>query len=338
MIDEEKFEQQENNLEESNTVISTDTSKDNTLDEQSQDEQDINQDNNNYNNNIEDNSEEIKNNQSLLKKIFIRTIIYLAYLIIYFIVRGINTKASLNIVRFNYQKLNFDIIMYVLSFVVGILLITSLGYILFDGIKKYIDKIKYKTKNNFYQLFDILSIIPLCINITIICISFLFTFASVEGSSMYPTLNENSNKEDLVFVSYNSSREFSDIVVAYINPIDNLWNSKEYVIKRIIGMPGDEVTWKNAKLCINNVEIDETYLSEKTKEYIKHAYNNFDGTFFYFDDDGVMVKTRTIPTGYYFVMGDNRDGSADSRLFGLIPEENIIGVVKKVIPGVFKAK
>jgi signal peptidase I len=114
-------------------------------------------------------------------------------------------------------------------------------------------------------------------------------------------------------------------------------NPKEDYIKRVIGLPGDEITYRDKTLFVNGVEVAETdlgnyvgpsepgrnlgnarVLAEKLGEVehrileIPNAWIGHEGSW-------------TVPAGHYFAMGDNRDSSADSRFWGFVPEENLVG-------------
>ncbi len=92
-----------------------------------------------------------------------------------------------------------------------------------------------------------------------------------------------------------------DIVVFKAPPASKL---DEVLIKRVIGLPGDTVAIKDGLVYINNQPLDEPYELEKPR-----------GDY----------KTITVPENSLFVMGDNRNNSFDSRFWGVVPEELIIG-------------
>ena len=114
----------------------------------------------------------------------------------------------------------------------------------------------------------------------------------VSGGSMEPTLY---NKQILILKKYDHSFKRFDVVVFNYN------NSK--LIKRIIGLPGENVKYENGVLYIND-EIVEDRFASITKDF------SFDGT---------------VPKDCYFVMGDNRNNSSDSRIFGFISKDQIQG-------------
>ena len=144
--------------------------------------------------------------------------------------------------------------------------------------------------------------------IAVLIVVFIVQPVRVEGQSMMPRLHD----QDRIFVNkfIYPLREWlgdhepikrGDIVVL-LYPEDP---SKSY-IKRVVGLPGEEVNVENGKLYINGVQIDEPYLDA---EYLSQ------------DTTG---PTR-VKEHHYFVMGDNRRNSSDSRYWGLVPEKYIYG-------------
>ena len=91
-------------------------------------------------------------------------------------------------------------------------------------------------------------------------------------------------------------------------------------------MPGDEIKWENGILYVNGDDIYEDYISKTTGK-------GFDGNFFIFENGEKKVIGNKIPEGYVFVLGDNRGDSKDSRDFGLIPIDKILGIVVLKVDG-----
>ena len=130
----------------------------------------------------------------------------------------------------------------------------------------------------------------------------------VEGSSMQPYLNNGERLlvNKLVYYNIKSVRwghlERGDIVV--------FWYPREpdkSYVKRIIGLPGERVEVRNGKVYINGRELKEDYLD---REHNLDLPNH---------------PAQTVDAHHYFVMGDNRDNSSDSRKWGLVPEKYIYG-------------
>ncbi|UXH46423.1 signal peptidase I [Rossellomorea vietnamensis] len=144
--------------------------------------------------------------------------------------------------------------------------------------------------------FSRLKIILIILFVMIIIGRFTLTTAQIEGESMLPTFFTG----DKVFISKFSLIDRFDIIV-FNSPIES-----HVHIKRVIGMPGDEVQVKNDVLYVNGKKYKETYLNEHSTEDLK----------------------VTVPEGKLYVMGDNRRESNDSRLYGFISKEAVIGEVK----------
>ncbi|MET0624163.1 MAG: signal peptidase I [Pyrinomonadaceae bacterium] len=125
----------------------------------------------------------------------------------------------------------------------------------------------------------------------------------VEGTSMLPRLHDGERIFVNKLIYYGlPAIERGDIVVFWF-PNDP---GKSY-IKRVIGLPGETVQVRGGRIFVNGKELQEPYL--------EHALNVAAS-----DDPPVYVKPH-----YYFVMGDNRDNSSDSRSWGLVPEKYIYG-------------
>ena len=137
-------------------------------------------------------------------------------------------------------------------------------------------------------------------------ISFAVQAVHVEGLSMYATLDNNdyliANKIDYRL----HSPQRGDIIILR-PPADN---SKDF-IKRVIAMPGEKLLIRDSTVYINGHKLDEPYLPE-----FWTTFNNWpnDGT------DGRVMRSNE-----YFVMGDNRNKSQDSRIFGPISRDRIDG-------------
>ncbi len=142
---------------------------------------------------------------------------------------------------------------------------------------------------------------------------FLFTPIVVEGESMKLTLDDGDRMVvNKIGYEVGEPNRY-DIVVFHAS------EDKDY-IKRIIGLPGDHVAYKNDQLYINGEPQDEPYL-ESHKEGLNEGESTLTEDFSLEERTGKSI----IPEGYVFVMGDNRRNSTDSRIIGLISMEEIIG-------------
>jgi signal peptidase I len=121
----------------------------------------------------------------------------------------------------------------------------------------------------------------------------------IEGMAMMPTLK---NGDKVLMSKRIDELKRSDIVV-FLYPHDQ---SKSY-IKRIIGLPGETIEITNGKVSINGKLLDEPYLDHKL------------------EIDYTMPQPLAIPADHYFVIGDNRGHSSDSRAWGPVPRDLIYG-------------
>ena len=172
--------------------------------------------------------------------------------------------------------------------------------------------------------------------IVLVLRSFLFEPFQIPTGSMIPTLQIG----DFIVVnkfSYgvrlpvlrtkvvNMAEPKHGDVMVFIAP-----NRKEYYIKRVIGIPGDRVRYENKTLYINGVEQKQTFLAKIPPDRPTTLLyrENLDGVKHVIQTNPFADPRRQeweIPPGQYFVMGDNRDESSDSRYWGTVPEKDIVG-------------
>jgi signal peptidase I len=135
-------------------------------------------------------------------------------------------------------------------------------------------------------------------------VTFGFQVARVEGQSMAPTL---ADQDRLIVnkLAYRVGEPRSLDVVMLYYPL----NPDKSFVKRVIGEEGDTVRIVDGQVFVNDVPLPDAYVPP---EYRSH------------EDYGPTV----IPEGYYFVMGDHRNNSSDSRHWGMVPKKYIIGKVQ----------
>ncbi|MCF6136117.1 signal peptidase I [Pseudalkalibacillus berkeleyi] len=168
-----------------------------------------------------------------------------------------------------------------------------------------------KTKNSFWEWVKAIGIALL---IAIVVRHFLFTNYVVFGESMMPTIQEG-NRLIVNKINYDiSDPNRFDLIVFKAN-------EEEDYIKRVIGLPGDKIEYRNDKLFINDKKVEEQYL-ERFREEIQQG-SQLTGDFTLKD----ITKRERVPEGTVFVLGDNRLHSIDSRHIGFVPMENIVGEV-----------
>ena len=114
--------------------------------------------------------------------------------------------------------------------------------------------------------------------------------------------------------------EYGDVVV-FIPPHVNV-----PYIKRLIGKPGDTIGYLNKKIYVNGKAIQQELLSTSGEEtFLKETLGDSDRIIRIIGSSASYPEEFTVPANHYFVMGDNRDNSSDSRYFGFVPRENFMG-------------
>jgi signal peptidase I len=138
----------------------------------------------------------------------------------------------------------------------------------------------------------------------VLIVTFGFQVARVEGQSMAPTLEDQDRLVVNKLVYRIADPRRGDIVMLYY-PL----NPEKSFVKRVIAEEGDTVRIVDGRVYVNDIPLKDDYVAS---EYRSH------------DDWGPQV----IPEGYYFVMGDHRNNSSDSRHWGMVPKKYIIGKVQ----------
>lgn len=126
----------------------------------------------------------------------------------------------------------------------------------------------------------------------------------VRGESMYPTF-ENGDYLIVDELTYRLNDPVRGDVVVFRYPN----NPDIFYIKRVIGLPGETVHIRRGEVSVTTVSGEDVVIPEP----------------YVITEDATYTLERTLGAGQYFVMGDNRPKSSDSRVWGALPEENILG-------------
>lgn len=155
-------------------------------------------------------------------------------------------------------------------------------------------------------IYDVVSIFTTALVIIAMLFTFVIRFVGVDGSSMEPTLSDG---DWLVVSAINNNIQVGDIV---ISTQPNSFN--EPLVKRVIAKGGQtvDINFESGDVIVDGKKLDEPYIKELTRT-----------------SEGVSFPL-TVPEGTLFLMGDNRNGSTDSRsdLVGCVDERYVLGVVR----------
>lgn len=147
---------------------------------------------------------------------------------------------------------------------------------------------------------EIIESVAIAVLLAVVIRYFIFEPFYIPSGSMEPTLQENDRIIVSKFNYYFQETKRGDIIV-FKYPRD----TKRNFVKRVIAVGGETMAVKSSRLYINGQPVAEDYLPPGLR----------------FSDFGPVE----VPAGYYFMMGDNRNNSDDSRVWGLLPENLIVG-------------
>jgi signal peptidase I len=183
-----------------------------------------------------------------------------------------------------------------------------------------------RTKSLWWHLLDVTLNIVIIVGIVAAIRTFLVSPFQVEGDSMLDTLE---HKEYIIInkLGYFLGNPKRGDIVVFRPPVDH----KKHYVKRVIGLPGDAVTIRDGKVFLKVAGAQESQLLPEP--YLND--HNAGNTFIHPPNSGnTTAQTFTVPDGQYFLLGDNRQGSLDSRSFGaqggatpFVPDNDIKGKV-----------
>jgi signal peptidase I len=170
---------------------------------------------------------------------------------------------------------------------------------------------------------------------------FLYDYLRVPSASMHPTIPSASivvlNK--LGYGNYGAfglvpfqTRSTAPIVRGDIVVFRSVQNPNTLHVKRVIGMPGDHITYRERQLSINGVQVP-TQVGEHDDRY-RYATEMIDGrvaTIAFLPERFSRDVDVSVPPDHFFMLGDSRDNALDSRFVGSVPRENVVGVVIHIV-------
>lgn len=159
----------------------------------------------------------------------------------------------------------------------------------------------------YFFLLDIAQTLILAAAAFVVVYMFLFRPFEVKGESMYPNFHDSQYLITNLIGLRLTEPKLGDVIV-FKAPSEP---EKDF-IKRVIGASGDTVSIADGQVYLNDSLLDES-------KYLKPSVKTYGGSFL---KEGEKI---TVPQGYFFVLGDNRSYSSDSREWGFVPKKNIIG-------------
>ncbi len=158
-------------------------------------------------------------------------------------------------------------------------------------------------KGNFSTIKNILASIMIAAIITVVIFLYLFLPFQIQGNSMSPALNNGDRI--IVIKKFNRKNLKRFDIIVFRNPL----NTTDRVIKRIIALPGEEISIKKGTVFINGQKLFQPFLFQ----YGDVIFNS------------VNINKIKIPKNSFYLMGDNRNSSKDSRIFGPVNSKIFLG-------------
>jgi signal peptidase I len=160
------------------------------------------------------------------------------------------------------------------------------------------------TKSWWQQHGETIRIFAVALAIAIFLRAFIVEPRFIPSGSMEPTLQVGDRiLVDKLSLHYQEPK-YGDILIFYPPASPAIGDTSKAYIKRLIGVEGDRIAIKNGKVYRNGEPLDESYIAEAPK---------------------YAMCEVVVPKGHYWMMGDNRNHSNDSHIWGFLPKENVIG-------------
>lgn len=146
--------------------------------------------------------------------------------------------------------------------------------------------------------------------LTIVIVIFIVVYIATVQQIVGPSMESTYKDQDIVILNKFHYRLFK---IKRFDVVTLKYDDSKYLIKRIIGLPGEKIEYKNNQLFINDKKVKEDFLD---KNMITEDFSL------------LSLGYKKIPKDMYLVLGDNRENSLDSREIGLIKKEDILGKIK----------
>jgi len=226
------------------------------------------------------------------------------------------------ITRF-FKHAPFDIIVAspLFIFLLGVSVMIGVGILLYMHSSKNALALEKENKmhRSLLNIYDLISVVPIFMAVVSLINIIAISPATVIGQSMEPTFYEG---QDIMMAHINKNYERFDVVV--LETVNG-----DFYLKRIIGLPGDHIEIDHSIITINGDIIDQ--------EFLENEYGSID-VYTYCNSSHLLVCEYDVPANYYFVLGDNREHSLDSRSdeLGFVHEDQLFGTVVVKFNNIFR--